>query len=114
MASLWVPFFVSLKHFLQCDSFCFFLGELSAPGYALVCCSALAGILELQIASCLFALFLQALYGAVDLMVVGKFALAQDVSGVAVGSQIMHTVTGLISSLAMGDPDRPSAHRLQP
>ena len=30
----------------------------------------------------LFALFLQALYGAVDLMVVGKFALAQDVSGV--------------------------------
>ena len=35
----------------------------------------------------LFALFLQALYGAVDLMVVGKFALAQDVSGVAVGSQ---------------------------
>ena len=50
----------------------------------------------------LLALFLQALYGAVDLMVVGKFALAQDVSGVAVGSQIMHTVTGLISSLAMG------------
>lgn len=35
-------------------------------------------------------------------MVVGKFALAQDVSGVAIGSQIMHTVTGLISSLAMG------------
>ena len=33
----------------------------------------------------LFALFLQALYGAVDLMVVGKFALAQDVSGVAAG-----------------------------
>ena len=50
----------------------------------------------------LFALFLQALYGAVDLMVVGKFAQAQDVSGVAIGSQIMHTVTGLISSLAMG------------
>ena len=50
----------------------------------------------------LLALFLQALYGAVDLMVVGKFALARDVSGVAVGSQIMLTVTGLISSLAMG------------
>ena len=50
----------------------------------------------------LFALFLQALYGAVDLMVVGKFAQAPDVSGVAIGSQIMHTVTGLISSLAMG------------
>ena len=50
----------------------------------------------------LFALFLQALYGAVDLMVVGKFAQAPDVSGVAIGSQIMHTVTGLISSFAMG------------
>lgn len=50
----------------------------------------------------LLALFLQALYGAVDLLVVGKFAQAQDVSGVAIGSQIMHTITGLISSFAMG------------
>ena len=50
----------------------------------------------------LAALFLQALYGAVDLLVVGKYAATADVSGVAVGSQIMMTVTGLISSLAMG------------
>ncbi|MCR5088829.1 MAG: MATE family efflux transporter [Oscillospiraceae bacterium] len=50
----------------------------------------------------LLALFLQALYGAVDLLVVGRFALARDVSGVAVGSQIMQTVTGLVSSFAMG------------
>ena len=50
----------------------------------------------------LLALFLQALYGAVDLLVVGKWALAQDVSGVAVGSQIMQTITGLVSSFAMG------------
>ena len=50
----------------------------------------------------LLALFLQALYGAVDLLVVGKFAQAQDVSGVAIGSQIMQTITGLISSFAMG------------
>ena len=50
----------------------------------------------------LLALFLQALYGAVDLLVVGKYALARDVSGVAVGSQIMQTVTGLVSSFAMG------------
>lgn len=50
----------------------------------------------------LFALFLQALYGAVDLLVVGKFASSMDVSGVAVGSQIMLTITNLISSLAMG------------
>ena len=50
----------------------------------------------------LAALFLQALYGAVDLLVVGKYAATTDVSGVSVGSQIMMTVTGLISSLAMG------------
>ena len=50
----------------------------------------------------LLALFLQALYGAVDLLVVGKYAAARDVSGVAVGSQIMQTVTGLVSSFAMG------------
>ena len=50
----------------------------------------------------LLALFLQALYGAVDLLVVGKYATAADVSGVAVGSQIMMTLTNLISSFAMG------------
>ena len=50
----------------------------------------------------LLALFLQALYGAVDLLVVGKYALARDVSGVAIGSQIMQTITGLVSSFAMG------------
>lgn len=50
----------------------------------------------------LFALFLQSMYGAVDLMIVGKFAEAVDVSAVSTGSQIMMTITGLISSLAMG------------
>ena len=50
----------------------------------------------------LLAMFLQALYGAVDLLVVGKYGLARDVSGVAVGSQIMQTITSLISSFAMG------------
>ena len=50
----------------------------------------------------LFALFLQAMYGAVDLMVVGKFAGAKDVSAVATGSQIMMTVIHVVSSLAMG------------
>ncbi|MBQ2304566.1 MAG: MATE family efflux transporter, partial [Firmicutes bacterium] len=42
------------------------------------------------------------MYGAVDMMIVGKFAYAQDVSAVATGSQITMTLTGLISSLAMG------------
>lgn len=50
----------------------------------------------------LFALFLQAMYGAVDLLVVGQFASSADVSAVATGSQLMQTVTNLISSLATG------------
>ena len=48
------------------------------------------------------ALFLQSMYGAVDLMIVGKFACAADVSAVSIGSQITMTLTNLISSLAMG------------
>lgn len=48
------------------------------------------------------ALILQALYGAVDLLVVGQFASAGAVSAVATGSQLMHTLTLLITGLAMG------------
>lgn len=50
----------------------------------------------------LFALFLQAMYGAVDLLVVGRFATSADVSAVSTGSQIMTTLTNLVSSFAMG------------
>lgn len=50
----------------------------------------------------LLALFLQAMYGAIDLLVVGKFASSADVSAVSTGSQIMTTLTNLISSFAMG------------
>ena len=50
----------------------------------------------------LFALFLQAMYGAVDLLVVGKFASSADVSAVSTGSQIMMTLSNLISCFAMG------------
>ena len=50
----------------------------------------------------LLALFLQAMYGAVDLLVVGKFATSADVSAVSTGSQIMTTLTNLVSSFAMG------------
>ena len=50
----------------------------------------------------LLALFLQAMYGAVDLLIVGKFASSADVSAVLTGSQIMTTLTNLISSFAMG------------
>ena len=44
----------------------------------------------------LFAMFLQALYSAADLLIVGKFATKADVSGVAIGSQLMTTLTNMI------------------
>ena len=50
----------------------------------------------------LAAMLLQATYGAVDLMIVGQFAGAEDVSAVATGSQLMMTVTNLVTSFAMG------------
>ena len=50
----------------------------------------------------LLALLLQAMYGAVDLQVVGKFGTAADISAVSTGSQVMHTVTVVITGLAMG------------
>ncbi len=50
----------------------------------------------------LLALFLQAMYGAIDLLIIGKFASSADVSAVSTGSQIMMTLTNLVSSFAMG------------
>lgn len=48
------------------------------------------------------ALILQAMYGAVDLMVVGRYAEAADVSAVSTGSQLMMGLTGIITGLSMG------------
>lgn len=50
----------------------------------------------------LAAMFLQSLYGGVDLFVVGQFAETSDVSGVSTGSLLMQTVTMIITGLAMG------------
>ena len=53
----------------------------------------------------LLALFLQAMYGAVDLLIVGQFggdAADVFVSAVSTGSQIMMTLTIVITGLAMG------------
>lgn len=50
----------------------------------------------------LAAVFLQAMYGAVDLLVVGQFGDAAGVSAVSTGSQVMQTVTGIISGLTVG------------
>lgn len=48
------------------------------------------------------ALFLQTMYGAVDMMVVGQFAEALDVSAVSTGSWLMHIVTSFVVGIAMG------------
>ena len=50
----------------------------------------------------LAALFLQTMYGAVDLLIVGQYAATTDVSAVATGSQVMHSVTTVLVGLAMG------------
>lgn len=50
----------------------------------------------------LLALFLQNLYGAVDLMIIGQFSLASDVSAVATGSQMMFSITTIFIGLSMG------------
>ena len=48
------------------------------------------------------ALFLQAMYGAADLIIVGQFAGTGDQSGVASGSQLFNTATMLVVGLTMG------------
>jgi putative MATE family efflux protein len=48
------------------------------------------------------ALILQAAYGAVDLLVVGRFGDASSISAVGTGSSFMQMVTFIITSLAMG------------
>lgn len=50
----------------------------------------------------MFAMLIQSLYGAVDLMIVGQFSDAANVSAVSVGSHLMHPVTLVITELAVG------------
>lgn len=50
----------------------------------------------------LLALFLQAMYGAADLVIVGKFAGTYEQSGVASGSQLFNMITMIITGLTMG------------
>ncbi|MFI3314051.1 MAG: MATE family efflux transporter [Rikenellaceae bacterium] len=50
----------------------------------------------------LFALFLQIMYGAIDMFIVGNFAQINDVSGVSTGSQFINTLTSLCIGLSMG------------
>lgn len=48
------------------------------------------------------ALILQAAYGAVDLLVVGRFGSTSGLSAVSTGSQVLNLVTFVVTSLAMG------------
>ncbi len=48
------------------------------------------------------ALALQAAYGAVDLLVVGRFGTTSGLSAVSTGSQVMNLVTFVVTQLAMG------------
>lgn len=48
------------------------------------------------------ALLLQALYGGVDMLIIGRFATTNDVSGVATGAIVLQTITNLIVGLSMG------------
>lgn len=50
----------------------------------------------------LAALFLQTMYGAVDMLVVGQFAHAADVSAVSTGSWLMQLITSFVVGIAMG------------
>lgn len=48
------------------------------------------------------ACLIQFLYGTIDMMVVGRFGDAAGVSAVATGSQVMQTITGLVTGLTTG------------
>ena len=48
------------------------------------------------------SLVLQAAYGAVDLLVVGRFGSTSGLSAVSTGSQVLNLVTFVVTQLAMG------------
>lgn len=48
------------------------------------------------------SLILQAAYGAVDLLVVGRFGSTSGLSAVSTGSQVLNLVTFVVTQFAMG------------
>ena len=50
----------------------------------------------------MLSLLLQAFYGGVDLAVVGQFSPTASVSAVATGSQVMQSITSILTGLTMG------------
>jgi putative MATE family efflux protein len=62
----------------------------------------MAGILARFSVPFLFSSFLQTFYGLADLFITGQFNGAAAISGVSVGSQVMHMLTVIIVGLATG------------
>ena len=50
----------------------------------------------------LLSLVLQSLYGAVDMLIVGRFGTTAGISGVAVGGNVMNLFTMLLNAITMG------------
>lgn len=50
----------------------------------------------------LLSYFLQTLYGMADLFIVGQFNGATSISGVSIGSQVMHMITVMLVGICMG------------
>ncbi|MDY3006136.1 MATE family efflux transporter [Anaerococcus porci] len=50
----------------------------------------------------LISILMQALYGMADLFIVGQFNGVESITGVSIGSQVMHMITVMIIGLAMG------------
>ena len=50
----------------------------------------------------LLSLVLQSLYGAVDMLIVGRFGTTAGISGVAVGGNVMNLFTMLLNSITIG------------
>lgn len=50
----------------------------------------------------LLSYFLQTLYGMADLFIIGRFNATGSITGVLIGSQVMHMLTVMIVGLAMG------------
>lgn len=50
----------------------------------------------------LFANIIQALYGAVDLMVIGRYCTAESVAAVSTGTQVTQIITSIITGMTLG------------
>ncbi len=50
----------------------------------------------------LFANIIQALYGAVDLLIIGKYCSADSISAVSIGTQVTQIITSVITGMTLG------------